>query len=63
MSAPFRPPRSGGLQPLAPELARIVDALARVQEERDHARGGVQTPKKPEFGRDGKSPDGTTSTP
>lgn len=36
MTAPVRPPRQEGLHTLAPELARIVDALARIQEERDY---------------------------
>jgi hypothetical protein len=45
MSAPFPPPRTEGLRTLGPELTRIVDALARVQEEKDHrtARPGEVT--------------------
>lgn len=36
MTAPFPPPRRPGLRQLAPEMLRIVEALARVREERDH---------------------------
>lgn len=36
MTAFVKPPRVEGLRTLGPELTRIVDALARVQEEKDH---------------------------
>lgn len=36
MTAPIRPPHVGGLRTLAPELTKIVEALARAVEERDY---------------------------
>lgn len=68
MTAPVRPPREG-LRTLAPEIARIVEALARVQEERDHANRpgysqvGAELPVSPAIKRGGKPRSGTTSTP
>lgn len=47
MTAPTRPPRPEGLRTLAPELARIVEALARVQEERDHLERAKPPQEKP----------------
>lgn len=46
MTAPFGSPRSRGPSTLAPEIERIVEALARAQEERDYRakqRGELQT--------------------
>lgn len=66
MTAPVRPPRDG-LQTLAPEIARIVEALARVQEERDHAarpgknQGGAELPASAAFSRRRKADHGITS--
>lgn len=48
MTAPVRPPREG-LQTLAPEIARIVEALARVQEERDYRSAGDRELQNPGF--------------
>lgn len=44
MTAPVRPPRPEGLHTLEPELARIIDALARCQEERDHRAAATEPP-------------------
>lgn len=45
MTARFPPPRKEGLLTLAPELARIVEALARVAEERDYRAGILKFPE------------------
>lgn len=50
------PDPDGGLRSLAPELIRIVEALARVQEERNHAAGS-QMPARMAFGAAAQSPD------
>ena len=71
MTAPFRQPRPG-LRALAPEIERIIEALARVQEERDHTgrpqmptkmaiEGGAQLPGNPANKRYRLSDNGTTS--
>jgi hypothetical protein len=41
VTVPVRPPRREGLHTLAPELARIVEALARVQAEKDSQTQGM----------------------
>jgi hypothetical protein len=41
VSAPQPPPRPEGLAKLAPELTRIVEALARAAEERDYRASQV----------------------
>ena len=44
MTAPVKPPRAEGLHTLAPEIARIVDALALAQVEREYRRRQRQAP-------------------
>lgn len=43
MTARFPPPREEGLHTLAPELIRIIEALARVVEERDYCAASAET--------------------
>lgn len=49
MSAPFKPPRPPGLATLAPEIARIVDALALAQVEREYQAARTGELQKPGF--------------
>jgi hypothetical protein len=37
VTAPFPPPRKPGLRTLAPELTKIVEALAEAQARKDYA--------------------------